>query len=506
MTALNKSMTGAPLAEERALTWDSIPWNKAASEVKRLQVRIAKAISEKRFGKARALQRLLTHSFYGKSMAVKRVVQNRGSKSPGVDGIIWRTKSQKMQAVLSIKRSGYKAKPLRRIYIPKKNGRRPLSIPTMDDRAMQALHLLSLEPVAETLADKSSFGFRQKRSTADAIVRCFQCLNNKNSAQWILEGDIKSFFDRISFDWLENNIIMDKPILKKFLRAGYMEKNNIEATTQGLPQGGLASPALALIALSGLEDRLAKEITYSYRRKINLIFYADDFVITGVSKEVLENEVMPIVESFLAERGLELSREKSRITHISQGFDFLGFNVRKYSRGRKQQLLTKPAKTSIKSFLDKTRATIKTSHGLTAEELIRTLNPKIVGWCNYYRHSVASKVFSYVDGQIFKALWRSLRKKHSNKGANWIYQKYFQNHRSSRKWQFHAKIKDSKQNTAYIDLKKAGDTKIKRHIKIREEANPYDPNYFDYFKRREEYKGASPQTERSWVYQGLINA
>ena len=289
MTEMNKSLTGAPTAKET--NWDSINWNQAKSEVKRLQMRIAKAMREKRYGKVRALQRLLSHSFYGKSVAVKRVTQNKGSKCPGIDGIVWRTKRQKMQAILSIKRLGYKSQPLRRIYIPKKNGRRPLSIPTMKDRAMQALHLLGLEPVAESIADKNSYGFRPKRSAADAIAQCYNSLCRKNSAKWIFEGDIESFFDRVDFSWLEKNILMDKVILKRFLRAGYVEKTSIEATTQGVPQGGLISPVIALITLSGLEEQLAQKFKRN-RGKVNMIIYADDFVITGESKELLEKSLV----------------------------------------------------------------------------------------------------------------------------------------------------------------------------------------------------------------------
>ena len=237
MTGMNISLTGAPTATET--NWDSILWDQVNSAVKRLQMRIAKAMREKRFGKVKALQRLLSHSFYGKCRAVKRVIENKGSKCPGIDGIVWRTKRQKMQAILSIQRLGYKAQPLRRIYIPKKNGRRALSIPTMKDRAMQALYSFGLEPIAETIADKNSYGFRPKRSAADAIEQCVICLSRKTSAQWIFEGDIKSFFDQVSFNWIENNVLMDKVILKKFLRSGYIERTSIEATTSGLPQGGL---------------------------------------------------------------------------------------------------------------------------------------------------------------------------------------------------------------------------------------------------------------------------
>jgi RNA-directed DNA polymerase len=501
MTEMNKSLTGAPTAKET--NWDSINWNQAKSEVKRLQMRIAKAMREKRYGKVRALQRLLSHSFYGKSIAVKRVTQNKGRKCPGIDGIVWRTKRQKMQAILSIKRLGYKSQPLRRIYIPKKNGRRPLSIPTMKDRAMQALHLLGLEPVAESIADKNSYGFRPKRSAADAIAQCYNSLCRKNSAKWIFEGDIESFFDRVDFSWLEKNILMDKVILKRFLRAGYVEKTSIEATTQGVPQGGLISPVIALITLSGLEEQLAQKFKRN-RGKVNMIIYADDFVITGESKELLENDVIPIVEEFLAERGLQLSQEKSHITHISQGFNFLGFHVRKY--GKELKFLTKPSKASVKTFLADIKRTIQENSGANAENLIRQLNPKIIGWTNYYKHSAASKTFSYIDNHIFKKLYRWIGKRHQNKGQRWTYNKYFQRNNSLRRWHFHAKFKDDKQNITYLNLRLASDTKIVRHTKTLSEATPYDPKYFEYFQKRENDKRVASVVKSDNRALSLINA
>lgn len=229
---------------------------------------------------------------------------------------------------------------------------------------------------------------------------------------------------------------MDKVILKKFLRAGYIEKTSLAATTQGIPQGGIISPSLSLIALSGLEDRLAKQFKRN-RGKIHAIIYCDDFVITGSTKEVLENEVIPLVKNFLAERGLQLSLDKSRITNISQGFDFLGFHIRKY--GKKLKFLTKPTKASVKSFLADIKATIRVNFGSKTEDLIRLLNPKIIGWSNYYRHSAASKIFSYIDNRIYKLLYRWTQRRHYNKGFHWIYQKYFQRQASLRRWHFHAK-------------------------------------------------------------------
>jgi RNA-directed DNA polymerase len=251
----SRSMTGASPAV--STTWANIKWPAVEKNVKRLQMRIAKAIRSERFGKAKALQRILTHSFYGKCLAVKRVALNKGSKTPGVDNILWRTNCQKMKAVMSLKRKGYKPQPLKRIYIPKTKDRlRPLSLPTMKDRAMQALWKLALEPICEEQADPNTYGFRPKRCTADAIEQCLLNLSKKSSAKWVLEGDIKSCFDTISHEWLLENIPMDKIILDKFLKAGFMEKDRYFLTEEGTPQGGIISPTLTVMALSGLERAL----------------------------------------------------------------------------------------------------------------------------------------------------------------------------------------------------------------------------------------------------------
>lgn len=323
MTEMRLSSPGA-LATE--FTWNSIQWNQVESSVRRLQRRIAKAFREKRYSKVKALQWLLTHSIYAKLLAVKRVTQNRGAKTPGVDQIIWNTPSQKLKAVFTLKRRGYKTKPLKRIYIPKKQpGKvRPLSIPAMQCRAMQALYLLALEPVAEMMADIHSYGFRPRRSTADAIGQCFNALSRKTSARYILEADIKSCFDEISHSWLLENVPMDKHILAKWLAAGYIDKNGTHTTHVGTPQGGLISPCLLVITLSGLEKTVRQVISNQKRDKVHLSIYADDFIITGATQEVLEEKVKPAVEAFLNVRGLRLSEEKTKITHINEGFEFLG--------------------------------------------------------------------------------------------------------------------------------------------------------------------------------------
>jgi RNA-directed DNA polymerase len=230
----------------QTVDWNAINGQKAHQTVRRLQVRIVKAMQEGRSGKVKALQRLLTHSYSGRVLAVRRVTENRGKRTPGIDGIVWNTRHQKSVAVQSLGQRGYHPQPLRRVSIPKSSNPsklRPLGLPTMVDRAMQALHLLGLDPVAETSADPNSDGFRKARSPADAIRQCFNILWRKaTSPTWILEGDIQDCFDQISQDWWVANIPMHKTILHKWLKAGYVEKEVFSPTEAGTPQGGIATP------------------------------------------------------------------------------------------------------------------------------------------------------------------------------------------------------------------------------------------------------------------------
>jgi RNA-directed DNA polymerase len=295
----------------------AIDWQKASQEVRRLQTRSVKAQQEGKRGKVKALQRLLTHSFSGKALAVRRVTENQGKKTAGVDKVIWDTPLKKATAIRELRQRGYHPQPLRRVYIPKKNGKmRPLGIPCMKCRGMQALYLLALDPLAETTADPNSYGFRPQRSTADAIEQCFNVLGKQASPQWILEGDIEACFDRISHEWLYANIPMEKGIRTKWLKAGFIEKNVLKPTEEGTPQGGICSPVQAHLALDGLEKMLLerfKNTTRASRKArsmVHLVRYADDFIITGRSKELLEKEVKPLVEQFMRERGLVLSQEK----------------------------------------------------------------------------------------------------------------------------------------------------------------------------------------------------
>lgn len=472
-------------AVSRVTDWQSVKWRSVNQNVRRLQARIVKATREKRWNKVKALQHLLTHSLSGKLFAVKQVTENSGKRTSGVDKVTWETPEKKIAAVHSLKQRGYKPLPLKRVFIPKSNGKiRPLGIPTMKDRAMQALYLLVLDPIAETTADPNSYGFRKGRSTADAIEQCYIALARKDRAEWILEADIFGCFDNISHEWLLQNVPMDKAILRQWLKAGYLDKFVFNRTEEGTPQGGIISPVLANLVLDKLETELRnrfplKSTSKRQAQQINFVRYADDFIITGRTKELLETEVKPQIEKFLKERGLELSDEKTKITNIVDGFDFLGQNVRKYNG----KFLIKPSKKNIRLFIEKVRTIVRTNKSATAGNLVGLLNPVIRGWANYHRHSSSTETFGKMDNAIFKALWQWSKRRHPNKNRFWIKGKYFTTKGGDR-WVFFGQVTDKEGKSKNLHLFKARSVPIKRHVKVRGAANPYAPEWETYFERR----------------------
>jgi RNA-directed DNA polymerase len=502
-TETNVSDPSVGAAPHEASDWHQINWRQVERNVRRLQTRIAQATQQGKWNKVQALQRLLTHSFSGKAFAVRRVTENTGKRTPGVDRQTWNTPEQKASAISMLQQRGYHPQPLRRVYIPKSNGKqRPLGIPTMRDRAMQALYLLALAPIAETTADPNSYGFRRGRSTADAIEACFIALCKSDRAQWILEGDIRACFDRISHEWLEAHIPLDKAILRKWLKAGYLEDHHFYATQEGTPQGGIISPVLANLALDGLERLLASHYSKTSRAgkraKVNFVRYADDFIVTGSSQELLEQEVKPLVEQFMRERGLELSPEKTVITHIEQGFDFLGQTIRKYRYGKRAKFFITPSKKNVKAFLLKVRTRIKESRDLTAGELIADLNPLIRGWALYHRHVVSKAVLHAVDHAIFQAIWSWAQRRHRNKTRWWIKDKYFPDDGPNR-WVFTGVLKDEEGQIKVVRLLAASHVRIERHTKIRAEANPYDPAWEPYFEKRLDVQMAARLQGKRWL-------
>ena len=485
------AMKIACASSANASPWSQLDWGNCERQVNRLQARIVKATRAGRWGKVKALQWLLTHSFSGRALAVRRVTGNQGKDTAGVDGAVWRSPQAKYSAIFSLRRRGYRPQPLRRVYIPKANGKlRPLGIPTMRDRAMQALYLLALDPVAESRADRNSYGFRVGRSTADAIEQCFKLLSrSKISPEWVLEGDIQGCFDHISHRWMRKHVLMDTQVLWKWLKCGYVEKRTLFATYEGTPQGGVISPTLANIVLDGLEALLKETFPRKnlgrgrpkYNPKVCLVRYADDFIITGASYEVLDKEVRPLVEQFLAERGLQLSPEKTCITHIDKGFDFLGQHVRRYGR----KLLIMPSRKNTRAFLTKIRGILRANTTAPQLRLIVALNRVILGWTNYHRHIVAARTFRKVDHVLWHYLWRWAKRRHRNKSGGWRLGRYW-HPIDGCSWRFAAKTERRRANGAHewLPLICATQTVIRRHLKIRGAANPYDPEWRAYFAGR----------------------
>jgi len=465
--------------KDLALQWKTIDWDKAEEIVNNLQSRIASAAKERNWKKVSKLSRLLTRSYYARILAVRKVSTNKGSRTPGVDGILWISSSDKMRAALQLKSKGYRSKPLTRKYILKKNGKlRPLSIPTLYDRAMQTLHALALGPVESATSDKTSFGFKPYRSTKDAFAYLNICLSKKNAPQWIVEGDIKACYDEISHEWILANTLMNKKVLKEFLKSGYIENYHLFPTEKGTPQGGTISPIIANLVLNGLDTILA-EVFYSWnngtidkkhrnKHRVNFVRFADDFVITADSLETA-HEILGIVKTFLEPRGLTLSEEKTLVTHISDGFIFLGWKFRKFNG----KLLTKPSKESQKDIIKKIHDVIYKGRAWSQSELIRLLNPIIRGWAQYHNHAISSAIFRKLDHIIFIMLVSWARRRHPNKGFAWIMARYW--HRIGN-WK-HVFSTDSQ------TLERFSNMKIIRHRLAKLDKNPYiDRDYFERWK------------------------
>lgn len=475
----------------RISCWAKINWPEATRYVNRLQVRIVKATEAKKWNLVKRLQYLLTHSFYAKALAIKKVTQNKGKKTPGIDNQLWITDKEKWDGIKELQSQGYKALPTKRVLIPKKNGKkRPLSIPTIKDRAMQTLYLFALQPVEETIADEHSYGFRLNRSCQDACEQAFAALSLKNSSHWILEGDIKGCFDNISHDWMLQNIPMDKQVLTQFIKAGYVFKRKLFPTSRGAIQGGAISPTLANMVLDGLEAHIWNNINIGARgiiktknkHKVHMIRYADDFIVTGDSKDTLI-KVQECIKEFMSIRGLELSEEKTLITNIHEGFDFLGWNFRKYG----DKLIIKPSKKSLIHFYDKLSETV--TQLLPAEQglLIIKLNQQLRGWCNYHSSVCSKETYEKLDYLLFKKLLWWMKKRHGNKHIHKYYSKY---------WKTMGTRSNIFTDGKWI-LVSCAYTPIVRHPKLRAGMNPYIDT--EYFGKRKDFIRQKKQKARKRV-------
>jgi RNA-directed DNA polymerase len=347
---------------------------------------------------------------------------------------------------------------------------------------MQALYALALEPIVESCADPNSYGFRPYRSTHDAIEQLVICLSRRCSGAWVLEGDIKACFDEIGHQWLLEHVPMDREVLRQWLQAGFVEKGKLFPTRAGTPQGGVASPLLANWTLDGLEATVKG--LFGYRPKVHVIRYADDFVVVAETKEILEQRVKPAIERFLAERGLRLSEEKTLITHIKDGFNFLGKTLRKFG----PQLIVQPSKAAVKSVREKLGTLLRQSRSVTYDLLLSKLNRVLRGWGNYHRFTAASRAFGGVDYYVLQGIWRWIKRQHKGKRLRQHLAKYF----AKGLWTHSAWTTDKQGARRLIELVRLSALGLRRHIKIRGAANPYDPQHADYFRMRREWGTSRP--------------
>ena len=376
------------------LRWEEIDFQKAEKRVKKLQRRIAEAYRNQRYDVMMYLQNTLIHSFSAKALAVKRITSNKGKKTPGIDGVIWNTSESKIDAIYSLNRRGYKSNTLKRIYIPKPNGGlRPLSIPTMQDRAMQTLYKFAFEPIAEVNADIHSYGFRPNRCVNDAIQYCKGILEKDADVKWLLKIDIKSCFDKISHNWLMENTLMDKKILQMFLKSPYMFGTKLYPTIYGVPQGGTISSILCNITLDGLECLLVEK----YETNIYMIRYADDILLLGKEPQFLVQYVVPTIKKFLTERNLELADEKTKLVHICQGITFLGWTIYRENN----EIISVPSSTKIDFLKQKIKEVLQSDKYDSDKERFIQIRKRVRGWLNFYAKLSKISVLYDVADEIF---------------------------------------------------------------------------------------------------------
>jgi RNA-directed DNA polymerase len=464
-------------ARERTEDWQTLPWKKFQRNVYRLQKRIYQAARRSDFKRVRNLQRLLLRSYSARCLAVRQVSQdNRGKRTPGVDGVASLTPAQRMKLVDRLRNLRCKAAPIRRMYIPKPNGeQRPLGIPTLGDRALQALVKLALEPEWEARFEPNSYGFRPGRSAHDAIEAVYNYIRLK--PKYVLDADIEKCFDRISHKALLvklSAIPVITRLVRGWLKAGIFEGGMLFPAETGTPQGGVLSPLLANIALHGMEQALAA--AFPGREKPALIRYADDLVVLHPDLAVIQ-QTQAFLEEWLAGIGLNLKPAKTCITHTlylhegHTGFNFLGFHIRQYPVGKYHsqrgfKTIIKPSQEAQKRHLQKMAEVIHTRRGSHQTALLAALNPKIRGWAAYYRTCAAKQVFDRMDSQLYWKLRKWARWRHPHKSGRWRHNRYWR--RKRQRLDF---------SDGQITLVKYADTPIQRHIKVRGDKSPFDGDW-----------------------------
>jgi RNA-directed DNA polymerase len=492
-----KAPRGGKTPNPESEAWKAIPWRKLEQHVFRIQKRIYRASQIGNTRKVQKLQKLLMKAQAARLLAVRRVTQdNQGKKTAGIDGVKSVQPAQRFLLVQAIHPKNWKhqkAKPVRRVWIPKpgKAEKRPLGIPVMRERAQQALVKSALEPEWESQFEGNSYGFRPGRSSHDAIGAIFHAIQYK--PKFVLDADIKGCFDAINQEELLKKLKtypQIRYVIKSWLKAGVIDNEVFTPAKAGTPQGGVISPLLANIALHGMEQAITEGMKPSWEKPI-LVRYADDFVIFHTKKEELEKATQKIKE-WLKNMGLILSPEKTRITHTltpedgNVGFDFLGYTIRQFPVGKthsgknpKGKLLgyktiIKPSKKAVQRHTQKINQWMQKLKAAPQKALIGKLNPIIRGWCNYYKAVCAKKTFQRCDYHLFAQMMEWARKRHQQKGTHWIVRKYW-HQVDGKQWVFASEVQ-TEEGSSLLQLRSHSQTEIRRHVKVRASASPYDGN------------------------------
>jgi RNA-directed DNA polymerase len=468
--------------------WHAIDWKGVYRTVKNLRQRIFRASREGDLKKVRSLQRLMLRCRANILESVRRVSQvNQGRNTPGVDKMLVKTPEERSALCGTLSQlEPHKVHPVRRVYIPKKKGQRPLGIPTIVDRCVQAMVKNALEPFWEARFEGISYGFRPGRGCHDAIVKIFHLATPRSTRKWVLDADIEGAFNNIGHSALQVAIgnFPARELIKQWLKAGYVEDETLHPTETGCPQGGIISPLLLNIALHGMEQALGCKYASQgvCQGKFAIVRYADDFAVFCPSEEEARKAKI-LLADWLKTRGLQLSEDKTQIRHLSEGFDFLGFNVRLYrtpnsSRSGYKQLI-KPSNESIRQIRQKLKGIWHKHLGSPTVALINEMNPVIRGWSNYFRIAVAKQVFSDLDDFMYYRAKRYMKRRHPTKSGHWRTDKYWGRHGGPRQasWVFMDKTRGA-------SLRKFSWVKIKRHVMVTKDYSPDDPTLQDYWQQR----------------------